>query len=95
MNCEIIIYCTFITSAKCISFLGVILIVSWLLEIVTFYSPGPEAYLMVMEMVNGLQGVFIMLIFVVVRRRRTVILRWWYDRGSHNVEDVELVAMNK
>ncbi|XP_028899418.2 probable G-protein coupled receptor Mth-like 14 isoform X3 [Zeugodacus cucurbitae] len=81
--------------AKCISFLGVILIVSWLLEIVTFYSPGPEAYLMVMEMVNGLQGVFIMLIFVVVRRRRTVILRWWYDRGSHNVEDVELEAMNK
>ncbi|XP_039966733.1 probable G-protein coupled receptor Mth-like 14 isoform X1 [Bactrocera neohumeralis] len=81
--------------AKCISFLGVILIVSWLLEIVTFYSPGPDAYLMVMEMINGLQGVFIMLIFVVVRRRRTVILRWWYDRGSHNVEDVELEAMNK
>ncbi|XP_036325975.1 probable G-protein coupled receptor Mth-like 14 [Rhagoletis pomonella] len=81
--------------AKCISFLGVILIVSWLLEIVTFYSPGPEAYLMVMEMVNGLQGVFILLIFVVVRRRRTIILRWWYDRGSHNVEDVELTAINK
>ncbi|XP_067647637.1 probable G-protein coupled receptor Mth-like 14 [Eurosta solidaginis] len=81
--------------AKCISFLGVILIVSWLLEIVTFYSPGPEAYLMVMEMVNGLQGVFIMLIFLVVRRRRTIILRWWYDRGSHHVEDVELTAINK
>ncbi|XP_073838377.1 methuselah-like 14 isoform X1 [Musca autumnalis] len=80
--------------AKCISLLGLILISTWLLEIVTFYSPGPQIYLILMEMINGLQGVFVLLIFLVIRRRRTVIFRWWNDRGSYIVEKVELDTLN-
>jgi len=45
-------------------------------------------------MVNGLQGVWVLLIFLVVRRRRTIILRWWYDRGSHAIEGTELQALS-
>ncbi|XP_065361342.1 probable G-protein coupled receptor Mth-like 14 isoform X2 [Calliphora vicina] len=76
--------------AKCISLLGIILISTWLLEIVTFYSPGPQIYLILMDMINGLQGVFVLLIFLVIRRRRTIIFRWWNDRGSHTIEKIEL-----
>ncbi|XP_046807636.1 probable G-protein coupled receptor Mth-like 14 isoform X5 [Lucilia cuprina] len=76
--------------AKCISLLGLILISTWLLEIVTFYSPGPQIYLILMDMINGLQGVFVLLIFLVIRRRRTIIFRWWNDRGSHTIEKIEL-----
>lgn len=70
--------------------LGIILITTWLLEIVTFYSPGPQIYLILMDMINGLQGVFILLIFLIIRRRRTLIFRWWVDRGSHTIEKIEL-----
>ncbi|XP_075160432.1 methuselah-like 14 isoform X2 [Haematobia irritans] len=77
-------------SAKCISLLGLILISTWLLEIVTFYSPGPQIYLVLMDMLNGLQGVFVLLIFLIVRRRRRTIFRWWNDRGSLVIEKVEL-----
>lgn len=80
----------FICSAKCISLLGIILISTWLLEIVTFYSPGPQIYLILMDMINGLQGVFVLLIFLIMRRRRTIIFRWWNDRGSLTVENIEL-----
>ena len=85
----IIIFTQF--SAKCIALLLIITISMWLLEITTFYSPGPEAYLILMDMINGLQGVFILLIFV----RKTIILRWWFDRGSHSVESVELAELNR
>ncbi|XP_030386382.1 probable G-protein coupled receptor Mth-like 14 [Scaptodrosophila lebanonensis] len=81
--------------AKCICLLGIIMIVTWLLEMTTFYSKGKEGYLLLCDMINGLQGVFIFLIFLVVRRRRTVILRWWYDRGSHNIEGTELQTVSK
>ncbi|XP_058987536.1 probable G-protein coupled receptor Mth-like 14 isoform X5 [Musca domestica] len=80
--------------AKCISLLGLILICTWLLEIVTFYSPGPQIYLILMDMINGLQGVFVLLIFLVIRRRRTIIFQWWNDRGSYVVEKVELDILN-
>lgn len=46
-------------------------------------------YLLICDMINGLQGLWIMLIFLVVRRRRTIILRWWYDRGSHAITPTE------
>ncbi|XP_037939191.1 probable G-protein coupled receptor Mth-like 14 [Teleopsis dalmanni] len=81
--------------AKCISLLNLIMVITWMLEIVTFYSPGPENYLILLEMINGIQGILISLIFLVVRRRRTIILRWWYDRGSHNLENVELSENSK
>ncbi|XP_058987532.1 probable G-protein coupled receptor Mth-like 14 isoform X2 [Musca domestica] len=74
--------------------LGLILICTWLLEIVTFYSPGPQIYLILMDMINGLQGVFVLLIFLVIRRRRTIIFQWWNDRGSYVVEKVELDILN-
>lgn len=87
--------CLFVCfSAKCISLLGLILISTWLLEIVTFYSPGPQIYLILMDMVNGLQGVFVLLIFLIVRRRRNTIFRWWNDRGSYIVEKIELDSLN-
>ncbi|KAH8303821.1 hypothetical protein KR018_008571, partial [Drosophila ironensis] len=72
--------------AKCVTFLGIILVISWLLEIVTFYSGSDSNYLLLCDMVNGLQGVWVLLIFLVVRRRRTIILRWWHDRGSHEIK---------
>ncbi|KRF97800.1 uncharacterized protein Dwil_GK16540 [Drosophila willistoni] len=83
--------------AKCISLLGIIMIISWLLEMVTFYSSSDSIYLFLCDMVNGLQGVWVLLIFLVVRRRRTIILRWWYDRGSHTIHavDTELQVVNK
>ncbi|KAH8416273.1 hypothetical protein KR222_002051, partial [Zaprionus bogoriensis] len=107
--------------AKCVALLGIIIILAWLFEIVTFYSPGNEGnlqsaqiycipyihtsiylsimltvYLLLCDMINGLQGLWIMLIFLVVRRRRTIILRWWYDRGSHTIaEGTELQPVNK
>lgn len=83
--------------AKCVALLGIIIILAWLFEIVTFYSPGNEAYLLLCDMINGLQGLWIMLIFLVVRRRRTIILRWWYDRGSHTIAEggTELQPVNK
>lgn len=46
-----------------------------------------------MELFNGLQGVFILAIFIGVRNRRHVIVRWWYDRGSLNT-DVEMTNLN-
>ncbi|XP_064539476.1 probable G-protein coupled receptor Mth-like 14 isoform X2 [Drosophila montana] len=82
--------------AKCVALLGIIIILAWLFEIVTFYSPGNEVYLLLCDMINGLQGLWIMLIFLVVRRRRTIILRWWYDRGTHTiVEGTEMQPVNK
>ncbi|KRG05680.1 probable G-protein coupled receptor Mth-like 14 isoform X1 [Drosophila mojavensis] len=82
--------------AKCVALLGIIIILAWLFEIVTFYSPGNEVYLLLCDMINGLQGLWIMLIFLVVRRRRTIILRWWYDRGTHTIsEGTELQPVNK
>lgn len=45
-------------------------------------------------MVNGLQGVFVLLIFLIVRRRRNTIFRWWNDRGSYIVEKIELDSLN-
>ncbi|XP_037718688.1 probable G-protein coupled receptor Mth-like 14 isoform X2 [Drosophila subpulchrella] len=80
--------------AKCVSLLGIIMVISWLLEIVTFYSGSNSNYLLLCDMVNGLQGVWVLLIFLVVRRRRTIILRWWYDRGSHPIEGTELQALS-
>ncbi|ALC42966.1 mthl14 [Drosophila busckii] len=81
--------------AKCVALLGIIIILAWLFEIITFYSPGQEAYLLLCDMINALQGLWIMLIFLVVRRRRTIILRWWYDRGSHSIaDDTELQIVN-
>ncbi|XP_017066366.1 probable G-protein coupled receptor Mth-like 14 isoform X2 [Drosophila eugracilis] len=80
--------------AKCVSLLGIIMVISWLLEIVTFYSGSNSNYLLICDMVNGLQGVWVLLIFLVVRRRRTIILRWWYDRGSHEIEETELQALS-
>ncbi|EDW49900.1 GM14322 [Drosophila sechellia] len=80
--------------AKCVSLLGIIMVVSWLLEIITFYSGSNSNYLILCDMVNGLQGVWVLLIFLVVRRRRTIILRWWYDRGSHEIEGTELQALS-
>ncbi|XP_016975863.1 probable G-protein coupled receptor Mth-like 14 [Drosophila rhopaloa] len=80
--------------AKCVSLLGIIMVISWLLEIVTFYSGSNSNYLLLCDMANGLQGVWVLLIFLVVRRRRTIILRWWYDRGSHKIEGTELQALN-
>jgi len=84
----------FVVSAKCVSLLGIIMVVSWLLEIITFYSGSNSNYLILCDMVNGLQGVWVLLIFLVVRRRRTIILRWWYDRGSHEIEGTELQALS-
>ncbi|XP_032599271.1 probable G-protein coupled receptor Mth-like 14 isoform X1 [Drosophila grimshawi] len=82
--------------AKCVALLGIIIILAWLFEIVTFYSPGNEVYLLLCDMINGLQGLWILLIFLVVRRRRTIILRWWYDRGTHTIaEGTELQPVNK
>ncbi|SPP86930.1 probable G-protein coupled receptor Mth-like 14 isoform X1 [Drosophila guanche] len=81
--------------AKCVSLLGIIMIISWLFEIVTFYSGSNSNYLLLCDMVNGLQGVWVLLIFLVVRRRRTIILRWWYDRGSHKIEGTELQELDK
>ncbi|KAL7733591.1 hypothetical protein ACLKA6_005054 [Drosophila palustris] len=83
--------------AKCVALLGIIIILAWLFEIVTFYKPGNEGYLLLCDMINGLQGLWIMLIFLVVRRRRTIILRWWYDRGSHPITEAgtELQPVNK
>ncbi|KAH8349840.1 hypothetical protein KR084_007829, partial [Drosophila pseudotakahashii] len=80
--------------AKCVSLLGIIMVISWLLEIVTFYSGSNSNYLLLCDMVNGLQGVWVLLIFLVVRRRRTIILRWWYDRGSHELQGTELQALS-
>uniref|UniRef100_A0A1I8Q503 Methuselah N-terminal domain-containing protein n=1 Tax=Stomoxys calcitrans TaxID=35570 RepID=A0A1I8Q503_STOCA len=85
---------SFNVCAKCISLLGLILISTWLLEIVTFYSPGPQIYLILMDMVNGVQGVFVLLIFLIIRRRRRIIFRWWSDRGSLVLEKLELEAFN-
>ncbi|KAH8297872.1 hypothetical protein KR054_012660, partial [Drosophila jambulina] len=81
--------------AKCVSLLGIIMVISWLLEIVTFYSGSKSNYLLLCDMVNGLQGVWVLLIFLVVRRRRTIILRWWYDRGSHEIRGTELQSLSK
>ncbi|XP_034480489.1 probable G-protein coupled receptor Mth-like 14 isoform X2 [Drosophila innubila] len=83
--------------AKCVALLGIIIILAWLFEIVTFYKSGNEVYLLLCDMINGLQGLWIMLIFLVVRRRRTIILRWWYDRGSHTITEAgtELQPVNK
>ncbi|KAH8375673.1 hypothetical protein KR200_010211, partial [Drosophila serrata] len=81
--------------AKCVCLLGIIMVISWLLEIVTFYSGSKSNYLLLCDMVNGLQGVWVLLIFLVVRRRRTIILRWWYDRGSHNIGGTELQTLSK
>ncbi|XP_030081147.1 probable G-protein coupled receptor Mth-like 14 isoform X2 [Drosophila hydei] len=82
--------------AKCVALLGIIIILAWLFEIVTFYSPGNEVYLLLCDMINGLQGLWIMLIFLVVRRRRTIICRWWHDRGTHTISDgTELQAVTK
>ncbi|XP_034102565.1 probable G-protein coupled receptor Mth-like 14 isoform X1 [Drosophila albomicans] len=83
--------------AKCVALLGIIVVLAWLFEIVTFYSPGNEVYLLLCDMINGLQGLWIMLIFLVVRRRRTIILRWWHDRGSHLISEggTELQPVNK
>ncbi|KAM7355685.1 methuselah-like 14 isoform 3-T3 [Cochliomyia hominivorax] len=76
--------------AKCISLLGIAVTTTWLLEIVTFYSPGPQIYLVLMDMINGLQGVLILIIFLVIRKRRAVIFRWWNDRGSYMLAKIEL-----
>ncbi|KAH8380098.1 hypothetical protein KR009_008905, partial [Drosophila setifemur] len=80
--------------AKCVSLLGIIMVISWLLEIVTFYSGSNSNYLLLCDMVNGLQGVWVLLIFLVVRRRRTIIMRWWYDRGSHKIESTEMQELS-
>ncbi|XP_059216453.1 probable G-protein coupled receptor Mth-like 14 isoform X4 [Stomoxys calcitrans] len=92
--CNITVYEEVKKDAKCISLLGLILISTWLLEIVTFYSPGPQIYLILMDMVNGVQGVFVLLIFLIIRRRRRIIFRWWSDRGSLVLEKLELEAFN-
>ncbi|XP_043069989.1 probable G-protein coupled receptor Mth-like 14 isoform X3 [Drosophila bipectinata] len=81
--------------AKCVCLLGIILIISWLLEIVTFYSNSNSNYLLLCDMVNGLQGVWVLLIFLVVRRRRTIIMRWWRDRGSHEINETEMQELRK
>ncbi|XP_055855248.1 probable G-protein coupled receptor Mth-like 14 [Episyrphus balteatus] len=75
---------------KCICCLYVITIITWILEVVTFYSPGPDSSNAFMEIINALQGAFILMIFIVVRRRRNAIVRWWHGRGPHGLTAVPM-----
>lgn len=54
----------------------------WILEVITFFSPGNEDSLAFLEILNGLQGVFILIIFMAVQTKRNILTHWWYDRGS-------------
>lgn len=74
-------------SARCLALLYVIVVFTWILEVVTFYSPGAGDILGFLEAMNAMQGVFILIIFVIIRKKRTVIASWWHDRGSHNISD--------
>ncbi|XP_055378846.1 probable G-protein coupled receptor Mth-like 14 [Condylostylus longicornis] len=74
--------------ATCISILLGIISITWILEVITFYAPGSDDYMAFMEIMNGLQGFFILMIFIVGRKRRSVIIRWWHDRGSHEITPV-------
>lgn len=69
-------------SAKCITFITFLIMIVWLLEVITFYSPGNEDSLAFLEILNGLQGMFILIIFMAIRSKRVIITHWWYDRGS-------------
>uniref|UniRef100_T1GWT3 G-protein coupled receptors family 2 profile 2 domain-containing protein n=1 Tax=Megaselia scalaris TaxID=36166 RepID=T1GWT3_MEGSC len=68
--------------AKCITFITFLIMIVWLLEVITFYSPGNEDSLAFLEILNGLQGMFILIIFMAIRSKRVIITHWWYDRGS-------------
>ncbi|KAL5289871.1 hypothetical protein ACFFRR_009716 [Megaselia abdita] len=68
--------------AKCITFISFLIMIVWILEVITFYSPGNEDSLAFLEILNGLQGMFILIIFMTIRRKRNIITHWWYDRGS-------------
>lgn len=74
-------------NARCLALLYVIVVFTWILEVVTFYSPGAGDILGFLEAMNAMQGVFILIIFVIIRKKRTVIASWWHDRGSHNISD--------
>ncbi|XP_055904541.1 probable G-protein coupled receptor Mth-like 14 [Eupeodes corollae] len=75
---------------KCICCLYIVTIITWILEVVTFYSPGQDNYTAFMEIINALQGAFILMIFIVVRRRRNAIVRWWHGRGPHGLTAVPM-----
>lgn len=72
-------------NTQCIAIMYIIVVCTWLLEVITFYSPGAGEYLAFLDVMNALQGVFILIIFVVIRKKREVIASWWHDRGSHQI----------
>lgn len=67
---------------KSTAYLTIIMTINWIFEIISFYNETSSIFF---DIVNALQGVFILFIFVCLPRPTKIIKHWWNDRGSYEV----------
>jgi hypothetical protein len=57
------------------------------LELITYFSGAGAITLL--DAFNSLQGVFIFFVFVCLPRPRKLIKKWWINRGSIDLQELE------